>query len=125
MAGKERYTVPQVIEAINFTKGMVYLAAQRLGCSHQAVYNYAKRHPTIQACIDSNRGKLLDTAELKLLDAILKGESWAVQFALRTIGRNRGYVERQELSAPGGGPMEIKLTEVMIALPDDNESVES
>ena len=80
---------------------MVYLAAKRLGCSHQTIYNYARRHPTIQQAIDANRGELLDHAESKLRNAIMDGESWAVQFALRTIGRNRGYVERLEQQVSG------------------------
>lgn len=109
MAGKPRFTVQQVIDAINSTHGMVYLAAKALGCSHNTVYKYAKRHPTIQQAIDANRGRMLDTAESKLEAAIETGESWAVQFALRTLGKNRGYVERrqQEISGRDGGPLVV------------------
>lgn len=101
MAGKPRYTVAQVIEAIDAKMGMVYLAAEALGCSHQTIYNYAKKHPTVQRAIDAKRGKMLDTAEVALWKGIQDGESWAVQFALRTIGRDRGYVERQEVDQRG------------------------
>jgi len=104
--------VQQVIDAINAKKGMVYLAADMLGCSHTTVYNYAKRHPTIQYAIDANRGVMLDTAELALWQGIQDGESWAVQFALRTIGRDRGYVERQEKEVSGrdGGTITLTFT---------------
>lgn len=107
MAGKPRFTVQQVIDAIDDKKGMVYLAAEKLGCCHTTVYNYARRHPTVQYAIDANRGVMLDTAELALWRGIQDGESWAVQFALRTLGKDRGYVERQEISGRDGGPLVI------------------
>ena len=101
MARKPKYTAAQIIQALTETTGMIYLAARKLGCSHTTIYNYAKRHPTVQKAIDANRGELLDHAESKLRDAIMEGESWAVQFALRTIGRDRGYVERLEQQVSG------------------------
>jgi len=100
---RQRYTREQVVAALEKTKGMVFLAAKILGCSHVTVYNYAKRYKSVQQAIDANRGKVVDTAELKLYDAILAGEHWAVAFALRTIGRDRGYVEKQALDVTSGG----------------------
>ena len=97
-----RWTCEQMIAALQRTKGMVYLAARDLGCSHQTVYNYAKRHPSVQDAIDSNRGGFIDVAELKLWEAVNKGQPWAVAFALKTIGKNRGFTERQEVSGPDG-----------------------
>ena len=99
-----------MIDALSRTKGMVYLAAKMLGCSHTTIYNYAKRHPTVQRAIDANRGEVVDVAELKLYEAIQAGEHWAVAFALRTIGKNRGYTERQEVTGADGGNIVIKYT---------------
>ena len=82
---------------------MVFLAAQILGCSHVTVYNYAKRYPSVQKAIDANRGEVIDAAELALYDAVLAKEHWAVAFTLRTIGRDRGYVEKQALDVTSGG----------------------
>ena len=106
---KERYTAAQVADALDRHKGMVYLAAEALGCSHVTVYNYAKRYRSVQEAIDRNRGHVIDTAELSLYSAILNGEHWAVTFALKTIGKERGYTERseQEISGPAGGPVQI------------------
>ena len=107
MAGSgQRYTAAQVIHALDINKGMVYLAAKSLGCSHVTVYNYAKRYPTVQRAIDANRGYVIDVAELKLYDAILAGEHWAVAFTLKTIGKHRGYVERQEFQKVNEGELD-------------------
>ena len=96
-----KFTASQIIEALDQHKGMVYLAAKALGCSHQTIYNYAKRHPTVQEAIDRNRGQVLDTAELSLYNAILREEHWAITFALRTIGKDRGYAEKHEIEHSG------------------------
>ena len=45
--GKEAYTVGQMVEALQRSKGMVYLAAGRLGCSPQTIYNSIECHPTL------------------------------------------------------------------------------
>ena len=49
MADRPHYTAAQVIAALNHTKGMVYLAAKHLGCSHETITNYCKRYPSVQA----------------------------------------------------------------------------
>ena len=110
MANRQRYTAAQVIHALDINKGMVFLAAKSLGCSHVTVYRYAKRYASVQKAIDANRGEVVDFAELKLYNAIVAGEHWAVTFALRTIGRDRGYVEKQALDVTTGGePLIIRV----------------
>ena len=98
MANKPRYTAQQVIAALQQTRGMVYLAAKQLRCDPDTIQNYCKRYPTVAAAKEAARGELLDVAELKLWQAVNNGESWAIAFCLKTIGKTRGYVERQEFS---------------------------
>jgi hypothetical protein len=98
MANKNRFTAQQVIDALQTTKGMVYLAAKQLKCDPDTVMNYCKRYPTVEAAKVAARGELLDVAELKLWAAVHNGDAWAIAFALKTIGKGRGYVERQEHS---------------------------
>ena len=121
---KERYTAAQVAEALDKHKGMVYLAAEALGCSHVTVYNYAKRYRSVQEAIDRNRGHVLDTAELALYKAILGGEHWAVTFALKTIGKGRGYTSRQEIDLFVEQELNRALDKLQKVLtPDDYRSV--
>ena len=113
MTTRQRYTQAQVIDALRETKGMVYLAAKRLGCEAQTIYNYRDRYPAVRAEMEQQDGEVDDAAEMKLYQAIIAGEPWAVQFRLRTKGKGRGYVERvqQEVSGPnGGGALVVKLT---------------
>jgi len=108
-----RYSTADIIKALQQTDGMVYLAAAKLGCCAQTIYTRAERVRHVQETIDAYRGKLLDIGELKLKEAVLAGQPWAVAFLLKTLGRKRGYVEKQEheLSGPGGGPIPIREIE--------------
>lgn len=98
MACKPRYTVAQVITALTNAKGTVYLAAKQLRCDPDTVQRYCKRYPSVAAAKEAARGELIDRAEVRLWEAVDRGDAWAVAFCLRTIGRHRGYVERQEMS---------------------------
>lgn len=113
----EKYSAARIVEALQRSKGMVYVAARDIGCSPMTIYNYARRYPSVQAEIDAERGMLVDTAELALWDAIQNGEGWAISLVLKTLGKSRGYVERQEVSGPGGGAVNI----VVKWADDDND----
>ena len=91
---------------------MVYLAARRLGCVHQTVYNYIQRHSSVRAAWEAENGIAGDTAELKLYQAILAGEHWAIAFYLRTKGKDRGYTERQEVAGVQERPIPIEVIKV-------------
>lgn len=95
----ERYTCAQVIDAIQATKGMLTIAAKRLGCAPDTVYRYVREYPTVAAALKAERDGVTDMAELSLYKAIQGGEGWAVCFYLKTQGRERGYIERHEVDA--------------------------
>lgn len=109
MANKQRYTPQQIADTLLETRGMVFLAAKKLGCSDETIYNYAKRYKAVGDALRQQRGQFVDMAELKLWNAVNEGEAWAVQFALRTLGKERGYVERQEVTGKDGNEMIIKV----------------
>jgi predicted SpoU family rRNA methylase len=98
---KGKYTAAQMSKALEETNGMVYLAARKLGCSHVTVYKYAKLYPSVQDTITEQRGNFVDECELALKRKVEAGEGWAVCFALKTLGKDRGYVEKQEQEQSG------------------------
>lgn len=106
---KQRYTVKQVVAALTETKGLIYLAAKKLGCEPKTIHNYVNRYPAVKETLTAARGEMVDVAEAKLFQAMNAGEQWAVLFALRTQGKDRGYVERvqQEVTGADRGPVEI------------------
>jgi hypothetical protein len=98
MPGKQRFTPAQVIAALKKSKGMVYLAAKRLECDPDTILNYCRRYPSVERAKQSQRGEMVDLAETRLFQSIQKGEAWGIAFALKTIGKDRGYVEQQKLA---------------------------
>ena len=115
-----QYSTEQIIEALRSTNGLVSLAAKRLGCHPATIYSRRDRVQSVAQVIDDSRAELVDLGELALRAAIVGREPWAVALVLRTLGRNRGYVERQEVAGAGGGPVELK-----IYLPDNGRAVAS
>ena len=102
MARHETYSTDQVIAAAAAGKGKTGKIASILGCTPETVRNYALRHQAIDEAIQSARYDfdegLIDTAELKLEEAVLRGDRWAVQYTLDTKGRQRGYSKVKEIS---------------------------
>ncbi|MGH2359356.1 MAG: helix-turn-helix domain-containing protein [bacterium] len=99
----ERYSPALLIEALTKSRGRIAVAARMLGCSRQTIYDSMKRHAEIKEVIDGERELFVDTAELKLMEAVQKGQPWAIMLVLKTLGRDRGYVERQEHDHRMGG----------------------
>ncbi len=93
---KPQFTVEQVITALTESKGMVTVAAKKLGCSPTTVHNYIAKHTTIRDAMDAARDSQLDFAELKLFEEIKNNNTTAIIFYLKTVGKRRGYVERSE-----------------------------
>ena len=106
MGRPRKFTATQVIEALNATKGTVCFAARLLGCDVDTIQNYCKRFPTVMAAKKAHQAELVETAYLKLWDAVERGDMWAVLFTLRTLGKDQGFSERYQVTGKAGGPIE-------------------
>jgi Bacterial regulatory protein, Fis family len=104
-----KYTAEQMIDALAESMGMISPAARKLGCSRHTIRRYLAEYPEIAEAIEDANEEVNDIAELQLLDAIKRGEAWAICFRLKTKAKNRGYVEKAEIGGTGGGPVAIKL----------------
>lgn len=97
MAKTQKYTYEQVADALKENYGTLAITADKMGCDVATIYRYLKRYPTLNEIVDHFRERRVDKAELALERAIGNGEAWAVALTLKTIGKSRGYVERQEI----------------------------
>lgn len=114
MASSKTITNKRIIEALKEAKGNMTLAAKMLGCTRQMIYKRSKTSKKIQDTIAESREVAVDNAESALQRAVLEGNFKAIAFTLRTIGRDRGYVERteQEISGPRQTPVKIQLVDL-------------
>ncbi len=90
-----KYSEKQIADGLKAARGMVYVAARQMGCSPDTIKARLKKSPRLAAIHEAEGEMVLDTAELKLGQAIVNGESWAIKFALSTKGKGRGYVEKE------------------------------
>jgi hypothetical protein len=98
-----------VRNAIVKSRGLLSFAAQFLGCERATVYSYLEKWPDLKQVVADQREGLIDVAESRLLGNIDRGDTTAIIFFLKTQGRNRGYVERQEITGADGGAVETKI----------------
>jgi hypothetical protein len=97
-----KYSPAQVAASLTRNKGVVSVVAQQLGIARWSVYRYINQYEAVRRAYDDQRASMLDLAELKLHEAIARGEAWAIQFALKTIGKERGYAEKADAGAGAG-----------------------
>lgn len=91
---KDKYTADEMIAALQETKGMITLAARKLGCSVHTVQRYIELYPTVKAAKQTEHEKLGDNVELALYEeAIKKRNITALIFLAKTQFKERGYVE--------------------------------
>lgn len=119
MGRRKKYSDKVIIEALRQTYGLVSKAAKILQCSPQTIYQRAELSPGIQEAIKENRDELVDEAELQFRSAILKGEAWAIALALKTLGKDRGYVERTETQSLDDKKIEVVITHETKPYPSD------
>ena len=104
----EKYTANQMIEALREKHGNLSAAARFLGCSRNTISRYIDLYPTVKAVADEERETLIDFAENQLFKQVQDGNITAIIFTLKTIGKSRGYVERQEVTGADGGAVMVK-----------------
>ena len=99
-------------------RGNIAATARAFRCSRQTLYTFIATND-LQGALDEARETMLDDAESSLYASILAREAWAVCFALKTIGRNRGYIERTQTEIGGiknGNAIEIRATDYRDAI---------
>ena len=101
----KRFSTEDIEKALQKHFGYVHLAADSLGCSAKTIYNRLNDVAYLQETLDHIRGKELDQTELKLHQAIMNGEAWAIKFKLQFQGAQRGYVQRNEVTGADSEPI--------------------
>ena len=112
-------TIAEAAKALRDQKGFVTHAARQLGISRQRLHTLIKNHPTVKEAVDDAREEMKDFAESKLYQGISEGNTALIIFYAKTQMKDRGYVERQEVTGKDGGPLETldysKLTDNQLA----------
>ena len=87
-----------MIEALESNLGIVTPAASKVGIHRSTHYYWMKTDPDYAAAVDSVQDIALDFAESKLHEQIKEKDTIATIFYLKTKGKKRGYIEKQEIA---------------------------
>ena len=84
-------SVNKVIDELGKNGGNIAATAKALKCERAHIYRMISRHPDLKDLINIIREDILDEAEISLLDRIQEGNITSIIFALKTLGKSRGY----------------------------------
>ena len=94
--------------------------SERLNVTDSGISQYLDRNPDMKELLDKQRLKNIDRAEHEIFEELdfdddeksgvnAKIRQGASQFILKTIGRNRGWVEKTEIEHSGDQPHTFNL----------------
>lgn len=87
-----------MIDALEKSLGIVTSACKAVGISRETHYRWMREDEQYKEAVQSIEDIALDFAESQLHKQIKEGEVTSTIFFLKTKGKKRGYVERQEIS---------------------------
>jgi hypothetical protein len=80
-----------------------------VGISRRTFEKWRRRDPKFAAATREIEEQLIDYAESKLMSKIKDGNVTAMIFFLKCKAKHRGWVERQEVTGPAGGPVTFRV----------------
>jgi len=106
-----------LLKALEKSLGVVTTACKNANVHRSTFYEWYKKDNDFKLQVDDLKNVALDFAESKLHEQISKGVPSSTIFYLKAKGKNRGYVERQEITGFDG----TKLFEVKVIKNGDND----
>lgn len=109
-------TLAKAKEALIKHNGVMLYAAEACGCSRQTLWRFIRDNPELQEIKENATEELVDLAEKQMQKAIEAGDMKTVRWYLERLGKDRGYVTRQETTGKDGEPLQIgEITRTVVA----------
>mgnify|MGYP000904864872 CR=1 FL=1 len=93
--------------------GNISAVARNFGVHRHTIQARIDKHKDLKRLLDDTRETMLDNAESQLYTKVLSGDTLALIFFLKTQGKKRGYVERQELTGADGVPLYEEIADLL------------
>jgi hypothetical protein len=106
---KNDITKKAMVEALEKSLGIVTTACKSVGISRETHYRWLREDDNYKKEVEALADVAIDFAESQLHKQIKEGNSTASIFYLKTKGKKRGYIERQEIQTE-----EVKQFEVQV-----------
>lgn len=97
-----------LLEALEKSLGVVTTACKSVGVSRGIFYKYYNEDPDFKEAVDDVENISLDFVESQLFKQIKEGNTAASIFYLKTKGKKRGYIEKQQVES------DVKVTGISV-----------
>jgi len=94
-----------MLQALERSLGIVTTACNAVGINRSTHYDWMRKDAEYKQAVKSIEDRTLDFAESHLHKLIKEGNPAATIFFLKTKGKGRGYVERQEIEVAEKKPL--------------------
>lgn len=98
-----------MLDALEKSLGVVTSACKTVGIGRTTHYLWMQEDKEYKAAVEELSDVAIDFAESQLHKQIKEGNSTATIFFLKTKGKKRGYVERQEIDVSSGKLFQIEV----------------
>ena len=109
MNKNEHLKKAQLLKALEKSLGIVSTACKSVGISRTTYYKYYNEDKDFKWSVDSIGDIALDCAESQLFELIKEKNVTAIIFYLKTKGKKRGYIEKQEANHNSNNITGIRL----------------
>ena len=99
----------QIVEELEKSLGIVSTSVKTVVIHRSTFYNLYNEDEEFRKEVDGISDIALDFAESQLHKQIQGGNPTSTIFYLKTKGKRRGYVERQEITGADGSPTSFKI----------------
>jgi len=100
----------RILKALEGSLGIVSKACEESKVSRTQFYKWCKDDKEFATTVDELQNVVLDFAESTLHKLIADGNTAATIFFLKTKGKKRGFIEKQELDLTSGEePIKINI----------------
>jgi hypothetical protein len=107
MGAPRNFTKKDILEAIKGSGGIVSTIAKKLDCRWSTANKYINEWPETKQAIEDETQTILDMCEGAIYKSVKEGNTQDAKWVLATKGKLRGFTERQEISGPNGGPIQV------------------
>lgn len=101
----------KMLKALEEYYGIVTTASQSVGISRITHYRWLEEDEEYKSKVQDIKNSAIDFVESKLFDCIKSEKETSIIFYLKTIGKSRGYVPRQEIDTGDNKEFRIEVVE--------------
>ena len=98
-----------MLKALEKNLGVVTLSCRKANIPRSTFYKWLKEDQEFAEQVKEIENVALDFAESELLKQIQNGIPTSTIFYLKTKGKKRGYIERQEITGADGMPNNFQI----------------